>query len=880
VSIKEPRAIEIIRGLFANIKLVYEMRSPLLHRSHSTILYKALCALNSATPVPIVATVDDLHSEEAEPVLDDDGDDSQTAQARQYTLFVNVLQEDEEIAAGAQEELARFIEIIENLPRIADIGDSSGTAPTKRCVLPLLILLGVLITVYLTFLGQRFEPLLERLVAHARSCVQVVVHGTESTKFVPQRKTETCIWMIRIFRLMIERKWGMTIFERDDDGGEEQDIAAGEIMTVLTQVGAPGMCLDFIARGIDPVLQAEAIKLLVALLFREGGALDVQRAIYAHLNKPGSDLFFLHIRSLIQDLMQWHRVKGVFVLEEEQEPPLPDEIILIRFLQLTCEGHFKPNQDILRNQPLNSHTVNLLDDLVQYLQTLALFACRTSTTASLAVIATILEVIQGPCESNQDHFAFNTELIEVLNRRMRSRLCLDCVAEEENELKKQAIEVFQALLEGQGQKKDIYDRMLSVIHLDVIKMICEPEPEDDEDLEEAVDAVKPEGSNTEVRNGDEESDDGMEDLQIECLVLLQMLVDYKPQLYKELKLEALYADRTDIACVEVFWRSQLQRRFFHVPDICADLAKSSKDEFILAVDRTSPENKLYGLLHGARVLYSEILHQQRLKEWGIASIFSRTNQDRSKRVSFVLALLVNGLYLGYYKTSVCPGEEQSMSGFYDDNDNYFHWNMRCSVLRLDSSVEIAILVLNIMILISSGFTLLLYLVVRVPVSYEMLQYQGRSKLQALVLSAMDFMTLYNVAYFAIVFVSVFNELLSPFLLLDIIALSPMLQEVLQAAWKPRKSIIMSMTLTWVVVYIYAIMVVSHCVVLVLYYMSSNNLVLVFSFTNSPVMPSIGGRTISLRCGTCSPSMFVMVLSVEVWRVTATFTRARCPPTTS
>lgn len=779
MTIKEPRANEIIRGLFANIKNVYEMRSPLLHKSHSTVLYKALCSLNRSTPTPIVATVDDLHSDEVEASPDDDGDDSQTAQARQFNIFVSVLQDNVDISSTADEELSNFIGIIENLPRVNEIGDTSAV---------------------------RFEPLLERLVAHARSCVQIVVHGAESTKHIPDHKAKTCIWMIRIFRHMIERKWGMTIFERDDDGGEEQDVAAGEIMSVLTQVGAPGMCLDLIARGVDPVLQAEAIKLLVALLFREGGALEVQRAIYAHLNKPGSDLFFLHIRSLIQDLIQWHRVKGVFALEEGQDPPLPDEIILIRFLQLTCEGHFKPNQDILRNQPLNHHSVNLLDDLVQYLQTLAMYPCRTSTTASLAVIATILEVIQGPCEQNQDHFAFNTELIEVLNRRMRSRLCLDCEPGEENDLKKQAIEVFQALLEGQGQKKDIYDRMLSVIHLDVIKMICEPEQDEEED-----NASEHLGELSHDNKQAESDEDGLEDLQIECLVLLQMLVDYKPQLYKDLKLESLYADRTDIACVEVFWRNQLQRRFFHVPDVCADLAKSSRDEFILTVDRSSPENKLYGLLHGARVLYSEILHQQRLKQWGTASIFSRTNQDRSKRVSFVLALLVNGLYLGYYQSSPCPVEDPtSVGGFYDDNDNYYHWNMRCSDLRLNITVEYVILTLNILLLISSGFTLMLYLVVRVPVSYEMLIYQGRSKLQAMTLSAVDYLTLYNIVYFAIVFVSLFNKLLSPFLLLDLIALSPMLQEVLQAAWKPRKSILMSMMLTWVVVYIYAIMVVSLC----------------------------------------------------------------------
>jgi hypothetical protein len=810
-----------------------------LCKAHSNILYRALCALNKATPTPIVATVDDLHTDEAEVPAEDDADDTNTGQARQYATFVSVLQEDEEIAAGVNEELAHFIEIIESLPRKADPGDRATV---------------------------RFEPLIERVITHCKSCIQVVVHGTESTKFVPEKKTATCIWMIRIFRLMIERKWGMTIYERDDDGGEEQDEAAAEIMSVLTVAGAPGMCLDFIARGIDPILQAEAIKLLVALLFREGGALEVQKAIYTHLNKPGSDLFFLHIRSLIQDLMQWHRVKGVFTLEDEEEPPLPEEIILIRFLQLTCEGHFKPNQDILRSQPLNHHTVNLLDDFVQYLQTLALYPCRTSTVASLAVIATILEVIQGPCEQNQDHFAFNTELIEVLNRRMRSRMCLDCKADEENELKKQAVDVFQALLEGQGQKREIYDRMLSVIHLDVIKMICENDSGDDEEAEgedAAGAATKESGGDVKNEAGEEaaqdggdnkeaagasgggggggdgeEEDDGLEELQIECLVLLQMLIDYKPQIYKELKLESLYSSRSDIGCVEVFWRGQLQRRFFHVPSICADLAKSSKDEFILSVDRSSPENKLYGLLHGARVLYCEILHQQRLKELGIASIFSRANQERSKLLSFTLALIVNFLYLAYYKTTSCAGDDAS-SGFDDYNDSV---PIPCTDLVLDDLIKNVILALNILMLVSSGFTLLLFLCVRMPVNYEMMLYTGQPKWQAVLWSAMDFMTLYYVGYFAVVFGSIFNKLLSPFLLLDMIMLSTVLQEVLQAAWKPRKSIFLSMVVTWLVCWLYSIMVVRAssslcCCVITTRQSFYLYCIVISSFTSSPITRS-------------------------------------------
>ena len=106
---------------------------------------------------------------------------------------------------------------------------------------------------------------------------------------------------------MIENRWGMTIDERDDDGGEEQDEMAADIMQILNEAGATRACLELLGRGVDPVLQAEAIKLIVALLFKEGGAHDVQVTIYETLNKPGSDLFFAHMHSMLMDLIAWHK---------------------------------------------------------------------------------------------------------------------------------------------------------------------------------------------------------------------------------------------------------------------------------------------------------------------------------------------------------------------------------------------------------------------------------------------------------------------------------------------------------------------------------------------------------------------------------------------
>lgn len=241
-------------------------------------------------------------------------------------------------------------------------------------------------------------------------------------------------------------------------------------------------------------------------------------------------------------------------IDEEPSSRLPKEIILIRMLQLTCEGHYLPNQNILREQPNNAISINLLDDFVQYLAILDHYPCKTSTTAALAVTATVLEVIQGPCIKNQDHFAITSELLETLNRKLRQRPLNDCDPDDELELKKTLIDILQGLLEGQGRRLAVYERVLSVIHLDVVKLLCKP----DED--------------------EEEVSDNRVELMTESLVLMQLLLDFKPSLREELELKAsdLTSEHSNVACIEVVWNNELQRRFFPMPEICSYLAKSTK----------------------------------------------------------------------------------------------------------------------------------------------------------------------------------------------------------------------------------------------------------------------------------------------------------------
>jgi hypothetical protein len=754
VQIREKKAYELINNTFFKLRSVYEMQSPLLALEHQAVLYGALVALNDANPNKIVLTVENLHE-----TVDGgmEGYESVTAAKEETKLreFIAAIQDNEDISDLLSEETQEFITKIENLPREADSTSESDV---------------------------RYEALLRRIIAHIGGSIQTHTLGDETVKYIDEKSTLTNIWFIKIFRTMIENRWGMTINERDDDGGEEQDEAAAEVMDTLNECGVTTVCLDLLGKGVNEQLQAEAIKLIVALLFKEGGALSVQTTIYETLSRPGTDLFFLHMRSMLQNLMSWHKWQGVITLEGDEEPELPEEIILVRMLQLTCEGHYLPNQDIMRDQPNNRITVNLLDDFVQYLQILDEYKCRTSSAAANAVSDTILEVIQGPCEKNQDHFALSTELLETLNRRMRHRTQGDCVEEEENGVKKTAVDIFQGLLEGQGRRPAIYDRVLSVIHLDVIKMICTNVPDE----------------------GEEEEDESWGELKTECLVFLMMLFDFKPSLRDELEMEDLGDLQSEVVCVEVVWRGELQRRFFPVPEICNDIAKSSKDAFVVRADRESPESKLFDLIDAAQGLYREILHQQLLKEWNVANVFSLTNQGRVTKFNFFLVCVLNGLFIAYYENVPCDGEDTEAK----DDDGELPACLRMELPVDVTGVDINVLtrIVSIVLTVFAAYTVILCFVVRLPVLYEGEIEKGNSPFISSINASMDFKTVYHTGYLALAVLSIQKQFhhLASFLLLDMISLSPVTQDTMNAIWKPRRLLFMTTVLLFICCYIYAI----------------------------------------------------------------------------
>eukprot|EP01034_Spumella_vulgaris_P027014 gene27014-33674_t len=476
VQISQAQANELIVSLFTKIKDIYDLDSPRLSVETKAEIFSALEALNKSAVKVIYSNLTPTVTNQAATRTEVNTPEGKLLD--KFNKFLHQIESDETVQKQTLAESFEFITLLEGLPTVSKQNCSADV---------------------------RYESLINKLVAHIRENITLV----SNQKRLDARATKTSIWIIRAFRLMIENKMEMSIEDRDEDGGAEQDEAAAPVVNALNSCGATALCLDLIADGIDEDLQLEAIKLGVGLLFKEGGALEVQGLMFNHLSKTNSELFFKQVRMTLQKLEDWHNWNKD--AEEGVELKTPESILIVRFLQLMCEGHYLPNQDIMREQPNNHVSYNLLDSYVSYLNCLSRIPSAISTEAAVRLTATILEVIQGPCEGNQKHFALDTELVESLNRLNRAKFFKDCDEEAEINLKKTSIDIFQGLLEGQGEKSVVYERVLSVIHLDIIQMMSKK-------------PIMSEAALLEKRPPTEDQ----VILQTECVVLLQMLCNFKP----------------------------------------------------------------------------------------------------------------------------------------------------------------------------------------------------------------------------------------------------------------------------------------------------------------------------------------------------------------
>ena len=90
--------------------------------------------------------------------------------------------------------------------------------------------------------------------------------------------------------------------------------------------------------------------------------------------------------------------------------------VLLEFLQVICEGHFEPMQNLYNNQPYTLTDVDVTSEVCQFL--LAVEANLTADNISLAQQAcdTLTEVLQGNTSGKNARSLLDSKLVEMCNR--------------------------------------------------------------------------------------------------------------------------------------------------------------------------------------------------------------------------------------------------------------------------------------------------------------------------------------------------------------------------------------------------------------------------------------------------------------------------------
>ena len=240
----------------------------------------------------------------------------------------------------------------------------------------------------------------------------------------------------------------------EEGGGEEEEegegptLAEQEIENMrlefnqgrLAERGVAEMVLNNItaAKGVASDMVDKTLGLGISIL--EGGNLDIQTAMLDNLKEKKESGFFISVSGLLAsasvlNLDAFERNTKAEGLGVGPDGPAGEKNMhdaefttsLLRFLQLTSEGHNNDWQNYLRNQPGNPTIVNLVICIVDYLlrlqESIMDFywyysrkelidpAGQTNFFTAIGVASqvfnTITEIIQGPCVGNQQALAMS-----------------------------------------------------------------------------------------------------------------------------------------------------------------------------------------------------------------------------------------------------------------------------------------------------------------------------------------------------------------------------------------------------------------------------------------------------------------------------------------
>jgi hypothetical protein len=171
---------------------------------------------------------------------------------------------------------------------------------------------------------------------------------------------------------------GVTVAEIEKKSDER-----AEVQTALAEYGLLFKAVSLL-QSSNPLIISKTLQVLRRLF--EGGNEKLQQMLLTRFESTGDPSFFEDVRTRLQthtaDLKSRRRALQRAVTDDDADENggsgsdgLDDEgdeqdfgLRLLQFLQNTCEGHFTPMKNFLRDQHTNNRSFNLVADIASYAQ--------------------------------------------------------------------------------------------------------------------------------------------------------------------------------------------------------------------------------------------------------------------------------------------------------------------------------------------------------------------------------------------------------------------------------------------------------------------------------------------------------------------------------
>ena len=374
-----------------------------------------------------------------------------------------------------------------------------------------------------------------------------------------------------------------------------------------------------------------------------------------------------------------HSLVARSVSSEGADSPHVDK--LFRFMQLLVEGQNMQLQEYLRHQPECVNSVDLVSASASCVDAVTPYLSPWSVVVATKAMNALAESVMNPCRANQ-RLLVDTKLCacanEILDMRAEAVEGLDVDYEQlVNELKAATVGALLSLLECVNDNY-IPDRMLASLNISVLidnmnfylgtynpdKLLemkkqldnGEVQVHNRKQLQDLLDSLparceEAEAPLDESRGGgadadaDEERRESAEQVARFLYIIFRTLSSYESsgrlqRLCQREHIWDLERLQEKVGVIEISRKGVLEKVYFVVPDVCQYLTELTKEDIKLNVNRANLQTSLADFTSRFDSLYSEMKHQQRLKQSRVPALFHATHYYREK-LFFYNALAIN-----------------------------------------------------------------------------------------------------------------------------------------------------------------------------------------------------------------------------------------------